>query len=85
MCFPFICVTHTASYMCSRIGETHFSRDICSGEHMSRRNIYHFDVTVICVSPMQLKETRKDAKHLSKQKQQLRAMENIEVSTKEVI
>ena len=34
---------------------------------------------------MQLKETRKDAKHLSKQNQQLRAMVDIEVSRKEVI
>ena len=38
--------------MCSRVGETHFTRDMCSGEHISRRNIYHFDVTVICVPPI---------------------------------
>lgn len=34
---------------------------------------------------MQLKETRKDAKHLSKQKHRLRAMADIEVSREEVI
>ena len=52
MCFPFICDTHTPSYMCSRVGETHFTRDMCSGEHISRRNIYHFDVTVKSVPPI---------------------------------
>ena len=56
------------------------------GTHITEEHIHHFEVTaVICVPLMQLKETRKDAKHLSKQKQRLRAMVDIDVSRKEVI
>ena len=35
----------------SRVGKTHFTRDMCAGEHISWGDTYHCDVTLICGTP----------------------------------
>ena len=59
MCFALICVPHIASDMCFQwpARKTDISSDMCFkvGKHISlgicvRRNTYHCDITVICLS-----------------------------------